>query len=1504
MPLTLSPTSGTVLDGSTTLAITATWTEPETMAATVSGGGTISASIPTNGVPFTYTPPASGTGTATVSVGDSKALEASCVISYAPAPSPAKRAICAGNSLVVGQSLDSTAVPFPTTLATILGPGYEVLDTGIGGQTGAQILSGFTAQIGSHYDASKSNILILWEGTNDLYFGATASQASANLVAISQAWKAIDPSNKTYVLTVLPRGNFPGTSTIPGAPAAQVTAFETARQALNALIRGDATHFDKVVDVAADVRIGNFGANLHPAYYDGSSVHLDAAGYLLVAKRAAASILPGTLLAMASPSSEAFVIRPVDGGGEYAQVLSIQSGNAEQSFIPSRATTSGTLTLTFAGQTTAPISYTASDPGVVATPPGMFALFHSIPVTPGVAIDLSLTVQQNSSSFLARRVFCEVIEAGIVTATGAMNQDNIGAGDFTTPNDPTLGGAGTSSWKRIVAGYVPTTTVLSFRMSAPVTAVPQNQSNWIADALHVVAAGANPSGGTIYDDFDSAHFNAVGAVQVVTGGFSENYNGTFHRFPYGGGEGSTYVMDPVDAQAKLQALSTIGAGNVLVTAAGGGLRAEFVGALRASVQPDITSSSPAVAFARVAGGIVPTLHVTHADATTTTLACRDVWLPQIPGGSWSIYALDGTAFRFLPTDTATVTVPAGWMNTAYGPLAAGTFAVENRVGGTLLPAFDAGPKTMGVGQGVQQDVYYAECPAFVNFAVRSGLEHISPVTFKPILAWDSDGDPTLMATSSAFTIVTQPSPGAFDGVNGINPLNAPNGLWTVKWDGPTTGGSVGLGNNTTLAEVTEFRNLTGTVDNTLVYNIQANQAAQAAPWINWTWNASGPADVNGHFPCATKRLRIYPPDPSDPTGMTPWLNPTGKFHPSYLAKLANAHDVRFMQALDTVYNPYADFAQIKPASWLDRSRTNVIQRVQVAEVRQYAGSTALDTPSTLVLQIKTVQPHGLFSGALINLEFCGTANLSSAVAINGPAKSTLVLAEDPATGDLGAGMVDVIDATTLAFHAIHTRDASGAIVTGVTMTNVIVNTGVIRSDVGSSWAIEDAVDLVNELKAAYPDVPRCLWFNVPVTATDACIDAIAAKIAATLSPGIAVRAEFGNECWNFLYYTYVWMVIRNFQLFGFTDGSYGEAYAVGQINVNVKFQAAFDAASRGGDFVHVFATQSSDTANTGRILAKAAALSARVDEVAIAPYIGNYAPGDPFRLPIARYNLWSTGMHLDCMELNVDDPGFNYTAPNRAVIDRYYPAAKIVTYEGGPEGILVAWDGTPGHFSNVYPLQHSVHRHPRFFGIMLRVLQSFQDQGISLYTNFFLFGGAQPQAWSAWEWAFQQPGTGNWTVAPVENPDYTNTSALTAGGQVPVVSQVGGAIARWNSLVGAAASELAAGTATAGATTASTAAAAATAATGATGSVVMQWYRSTVFGQDGVPVAGQAGLALADSGLTASTTYYYKLKYTDAGGAGSSVFSNQVALTTAVVVVVAPPQSVGIDLLFADLVAG
>lgn len=197
--------------------------------------------------------------------------------------------VCDGNSLTSGAG-SSGGQNYPNILAALLGDDWLVTNKGVSGQTTPDMAGDADTDVDPLYDAGtyEHNVLVAWEGTNDLYFGASAADAYAALVAYCQARQAAGWT--VVVATLLPRGDFPGTSTLPGGdPEAE---HETRRQAVNALIRANwATFADALADVAADARIGDDGDEDGATYYAGDGVHLSNAGYAAVAPLFEAAVL-------------------------------------------------------------------------------------------------------------------------------------------------------------------------------------------------------------------------------------------------------------------------------------------------------------------------------------------------------------------------------------------------------------------------------------------------------------------------------------------------------------------------------------------------------------------------------------------------------------------------------------------------------------------------------------------------------------------------------------------------------------------------------------------------------------------------------------------------------------------------------------------------------------------------------------------------------------------------------------------------------------------------------------------------------------------------------------------------------------------------------------------------------------------------------------------------------------------------------------------------------------
>lgn len=176
-----------------------------------------------------------------------------------------------GNSLTFG--LQSTGGNnYPTYAQGILGSSYLGYNTGVTSQTTAQMISDAAVQIDLERDAVlwSDQIVVCWEGTNDLYFGASAATAYSNIVTYCQARQAA--GFKVVVGTILPRSNV-------GTPV----TFETDRQTVNTNIRNNwATFADGLADIAADSRIGDAGDETNTTYYSADLVHLNNTGYQIV----------------------------------------------------------------------------------------------------------------------------------------------------------------------------------------------------------------------------------------------------------------------------------------------------------------------------------------------------------------------------------------------------------------------------------------------------------------------------------------------------------------------------------------------------------------------------------------------------------------------------------------------------------------------------------------------------------------------------------------------------------------------------------------------------------------------------------------------------------------------------------------------------------------------------------------------------------------------------------------------------------------------------------------------------------------------------------------------------------------------------------------------------------------------------------------------------------------------------------------------------------------------
>jgi lysophospholipase L1-like esterase len=131
-----------------------------------------------------------------------------------------------------------------------------------------------------HYNPAGVNLLVMWEGANDLYFGASADQAIANLQTYVAHRHAV--GFKVMLGTLLPRGDV-GLS----------PDYEARRQAVNAWIRAKVgTVTEGLIDYAADPDMGPDGAEFNPRFFLPDHVHLADGGAQRIASIAQRALDP------------------------------------------------------------------------------------------------------------------------------------------------------------------------------------------------------------------------------------------------------------------------------------------------------------------------------------------------------------------------------------------------------------------------------------------------------------------------------------------------------------------------------------------------------------------------------------------------------------------------------------------------------------------------------------------------------------------------------------------------------------------------------------------------------------------------------------------------------------------------------------------------------------------------------------------------------------------------------------------------------------------------------------------------------------------------------------------------------------------------------------------------------------------------------------------------------------------------------------------------------------
>lgn len=189
-----------------------------------------------------------------------------------------------GNSLVFGVgSTGGLNLPVQQAALAPISAGLVITNTAVSGQTINDMRTRGPTFVDPTFDSAKSNVLILWEGTNSISNSPvrTGLEAIADMTAYIAERRAANPAWKIVLLTTIPR-YFMNGITVPLGNA-QLLVYNN-----YILANYRAMGADAVVDVRANtVFVYPAGATSMPSYMtpyssDGHT-HLNNAGYALIA---------------------------------------------------------------------------------------------------------------------------------------------------------------------------------------------------------------------------------------------------------------------------------------------------------------------------------------------------------------------------------------------------------------------------------------------------------------------------------------------------------------------------------------------------------------------------------------------------------------------------------------------------------------------------------------------------------------------------------------------------------------------------------------------------------------------------------------------------------------------------------------------------------------------------------------------------------------------------------------------------------------------------------------------------------------------------------------------------------------------------------------------------------------------------------------------------------------------------------------------------------------------
>jgi hypothetical protein len=737
-----------------------------------------------------------------------------------------------------------------------------------------------------------------------------------------------------------------------------------------------------------------------------------------------------------------------------------------------------------------------------------------------------------------------------------------------------------------------------------------------------------------------------------------------------------------------------------------------------------------------------------------------------------------------PDDVLQFVNPAGYLTLENGTvIPGGTITLANTVGSSLFGTFDdATPTTLKHGLNVEGEGN--ACPFYSNLARRIAGP-MEPLGAR-FLASNSDGYPTSILGSMGNPTTIQHIPvyiGSNDpGGNGKGLMGPPDGPYVMIWNSANADTEYSLTNDnqTSLTELTAYRNSIRTTDNIRVFSMTANQALQYTPGFYLQLASLAATDGSGHYPTSSDTLRIFPPDPSDNT--KPWgIHDSGggvwvadspgppMFHPLQWDHTRGSAASRWMNADQINTITLADFADFGSETALSRVGpdlsgvntrivSNIISIVPIGATPAYFATAK----NTMVL-VTTDVANGTFDN-------CGDCVINSTAG-----GGTTLVGNNPGS--------QVVDFSSIRFYNVHPLSPTqfiGQLRLGFgdhsTFSGSIGAGGTVTVGRGVPMPFSEKIQYCNDSKTLGGGL-GWLWENTSLAETDACTTAKADYAAAHLGVGQKVLVEYGNEVWNFgqlPYFTtqhlgYLFRKVADPSLDD-DSGLMPDGYIHLLLVKTAIWRARFALAGRSADLQVVLAANAGQpdgdaTAVIEQVISQSAPSAPPVDLYATAVYVDNIWPGAP--ISDLRYPRMTTDQELDHFELMVKN-GYAvnlYLAQHRQVLQALGVGAAanlatipLVNYEAAPQ-----IPNAGSYVNDGYISGQSVMRHPRYHRLNLAILEAEQAAGCVLRMRFFSEGGPNDQPYgnpsptgqqimagwaSAYGWG-QGAGTGD----PAENPD-------------------------------------------------------------------------------------------------------------------------------------------------------